>query len=107
MLKMKKRMLVAAMVLSLVAGFMVQNSIAVQNVMCLKQVQVGVTSNLPAGFWQTPQVGNLVKKEIGNVGSKRTLNCGYSVYNTTVFIMHPFPDGVKVCKPDVHGFVCN
>jgi len=101
-----RRMRGIAMVLSLVAGFMVQSSFAEQHVMCLKQIQVDVTSKLPEGFWQTPQVGNLVKKQIGNIGGKQTLMCGYKVYNTTVFIMHDVPAGTTGCRPDAHGFVC-
>ena len=94
------------MAVLLVAGFMVQSSFAEQHVMCLKQIQVEVTSKLPDGFWQTPQVGNLVNKKMENIGGKQTLMCGYKVSNATVFIMHALPEGTKGCKPDMHGFVC-
>jgi hypothetical protein len=94
------------MVALLVAGSMVQSASAEQHVMCLKQIQVDVTSKLPDGFWQTPQVGNLINKKMENIGGKMTLMCGYRVYNTTVFIMHAVPEGTKACKPDMHGFVC-
>ena len=101
-----RMVLSAVVVLLLVAVFMVQSSFAEQHVMCLKQVQVDITSKLPDGFWQTPQVGNLVKKQLGNIGGKQTLMCGYKVYNSIAFIMHEMPAGTQSCKADVHGFVC-
>ena len=101
-----KAAVVFGMAAVLVAGFLAGGASAEQHVMCLKQVKAEVTSQLPEGFWQTPQTGNLVKKQIGNIGGKPTLMCGYKVYNTTVFIMHDMPAGAGSCRPDPHGFVC-
>jgi uncharacterized membrane protein len=102
-----KRMLAVAVVLLLVAGFMVQVSHADQHVICpMTQVQAGITSPLPVGWSQTPQAGPLVKTQVGNIGGQKMLMCGYKVYNTTAFLMRPFPEAFKVCRPAKDGFMC-
>jgi len=107
---MKKRMpwmLAVAAVVVLVAGFMIQVSYAEQHVICpMNQAQAQITSPLPAGWTQTPQVGPLVKTQVGNIGGQRTLMCGYKVYNTTAFLMRPFPQAFNVCRPVKDGFMC-
>ncbi len=106
MMKIRRMMVGVATTAVMVAGFMIPAAFAEQHVMCLKQIRAEVTTQLPGGWWQTPQVGSLVKKQIGNIGGKQTLMCGYAAYNTVLFIMHEFPAGVKECRPDSEGFVC-
>jgi len=102
-----RRMIVAAAILLFVAGFMVEVSFAEQHVTCpMPQVQAQITSQLPAGWSQTPQTGPLVKTQVGNIGGQKTLMCGYKVYNTTAFLMRPFPEAFKVCRSVKDGFMC-
>ena len=69
------------------------------------KVRTEITTRLPSGWWQTPQVGNLVGTRIAKVGGKRTLICEYWAYGDKVSVMRLKPAG-KSCSPTSTGFRC-
>ncbi len=79
---------------------------AAQRIECpLTQARTEITSALPSGWWQTPQVGSLEETKIQNIGGTPTLMCGYWAYGQTVYIMHEAPSGAE-CSADSSGFTC-
>jgi hypothetical protein len=82
-------------------------SFAEQYVSCPHgEVRAEITSQLPAGWYQTPQEGKFVRSQVGNIGGTKTLMCGYRLYGTTVFLMRPFPENFSACTPFKSGFQC-
>jgi len=72
-----------------------------------QEVRAEITTPLSEGWWNTPQVGKLNRTQIENIGGSPTLKCGYRTYNTVVYIMHKFPEGIADCKEAKGGFVCH
>jgi hypothetical protein len=73
----------------------------------LQQARTEITSNLPQGWWNTPQLGPLEDVRVETVGGKPTLMCGYWAYNTHVFVMRRVPQGISYCEPNGAGFICS
>lgn len=99
-----KRLSLAAIVLGPLFGTGAQAA-AVRIDCPLNQARTEITSPLPSGWWQTPQVGNLQETKVGQVGGKDTLMCGYWAYGKTVYIMKHAPSGAN-CAADATGFSC-
>lgn len=71
----------------------------------LQEVRTEITSSLPAGWWQTPQVGRLTDIKLANIGGKPTLMCGYQAYGDTAYILREAPEGAT-CETTGTGFFC-
>lgn len=71
----------------------------------LDQARTEITSPLPSGWWQTPQMGRLQETRIDNIGGDRTLMCGYWAFGKTVYIMQKAPASMS-CNKDARGFTC-
>jgi len=72
-----------------------------------EQVQTEITTPLPEGWWNTPQIGNLVRTRVDTIGGDLTLMCGYEAYKCVVYIMMKSPAGTTACKVTGKGkFVC-
>ena len=69
------------------------------------KLRTEVVSDLPRGWWQTPQVGNLVDTRIQNIGGRDTLVCAYRGYGGTVSVMREAPAGSR-CRARTDGFSC-
>ncbi|HGZ70824.1 MAG TPA: hypothetical protein ENK74_05450 [Nitratifractor sp.] len=61
------------------------------------KVRTAITTPLPAGWWQTPQVGSLQRAEVKNLAGKPTIFCKYLAYGTEVSVMKRVPRGY-VCR---------
>jgi hypothetical protein len=73
----------------------------------LGQVQTEITTPLPEGWWNTPQIGNLVRTRVDMIGGELTLMCGYEAYKSVAYIMMRPPAGTTTCKVVGKGsFVC-
>lgn len=72
----------------------------------VKQVRAEITTNLPAQWWQTPQVGSLVNTSVRNIGGKMTLVCSYRAYGNSVSVMREMPANMHSCSPVTGGFRC-
>ena len=70
------------------------------------RVRTEIVTDLPAPWWQTPQVGNVVGTDIRTIGGDRTLVCSYRAYGTRVSVMRKFPRRAKSCRAIRGGFVC-
>jgi hypothetical protein len=69
------------------------------NVFCpIEQARTEMVSRLPEGWWQTPQLGNLVSLGVQNIGGEPTLVCRYSAYGAQVSVMRRFPEGKTDCR---------
>lgn len=71
----------------------------------LQKVRTEITSPLPSGWWQTPQVGSLQETRIANIRGDKTLMCGYWAFEKTVYIMQKAPASMQ-CRKDARGFDC-
>ncbi len=71
----------------------------------VNQVRTEITTPLPSGWWQTPQVGNLQDTRITEMGGDTVLMCGYWAYGETVYIMKKAPTDTN-CTADATGFNC-
>lgn len=71
-----------------------------------EQLEAGVTTPLPGGWWSTPQMGQLKNTEVTAVAGKKRLVCNYRVFAALVPIMSEIPKGYSVCKPAPGGFSC-
>ena len=93
---------------ALLASSMTPNAIAAPTVInCpVDQFRTEVTTPLPTGWWQTPQVGNLVDTRVTNVGGTPTLICDYWAYGDKVAVMRKAPAG-KTCRARSGGFRCD
>ena len=78
------------------------------NVFCpIEQARTEMVSRLPEGWWQTPQLGNLVSVGIQNIGGEQTMVCRYSAYGTQVSVMRRFPEGRRDCRvTGTNRFTC-
>ena len=64
------------------------------NIYCPKQkVRTEITTPLPSGWWQTPQVGSLLNTEVKNLAGKPTIFCKYWAYGRKVSVMKKVPRG--------------
>lgn len=74
----------------------------------VKEVRTEITTPLPVDWWQTPQIGELQKVTIENIGGAPTLVCKYWAYGINVGVMRRFPEGTRECKPNSQkdGFIC-
>lgn len=72
----------------------------------VNKVRTEITTPLPPGWWQTPQVGHLQGTRIANIGGKQTLVCKYRAYGTTVSVMIEKPGWATKCRGDKTGFNC-
>jgi hypothetical protein len=71
-------------------------------------LDTAVTTDLPTGWWATPQVGGpLVGTEIMEVAGRQTLVCRYRGYNTAIPVMREIPAGFAACSPVNNGFRCS
>lgn len=71
----------------------------------LQQIETKVKTALPAGWWDTPQVGKLQNTQIMNIGGKQTLQCFYWAYDKSIPLMKLAPEG-KTCSAVQGGFSC-
>jgi hypothetical protein len=71
----------------------------------LESIRVEITTPLPASWWNTPQVGNLVNVRLDNIVGK-ALVCEYSIYGLKWPVMRYFPQGTTNCSPAKTGFSC-
>jgi len=69
------------------------------------QVQTRIVTPLPAGWWETPQIGNVANTKIADIGGKPTLMCGYNAFGTVVYTMKEAPVGTE-CVAESNGFTC-
>jgi hypothetical protein len=78
------------------------------NVYCpIDQARTEMVSSLPDGWWQTPQLGNLVSLGIQNIGGEQTMVCRYRAYGTQVSVMRRFPEGRSDCRvTGTNRFTC-
>lgn len=77
-----------------------------QRIECpLDRVRTEITSSLPSGWWQTPQVGRLTDVKTDEIGGKPTLMCGYGAFGTTVYVMREAPRRHR-CSVRGAGFDC-
>ena len=78
------------------------------NVFCpIDQARTEMVSRLPEGWWQTPQLGNLVSLGVQNIGGEPTMVCRYSAYGTQVSVMRRFPEGRSDCRvTGTNRFTC-
>lgn len=59
------------------------------------------------GAWQTPRDrGELVDTRVAERRSGRTLECGYALFRTTLYLRQAFPQQAVACEPQPNGFVC-
>lgn len=73
----------------------------------LKQAKTEVTSPLPSGWWQTPQITSLKNTSVKTLGGKTTLFCWYPTYgNGLASIQRVAPKGKK-CTAQQGGFRCD
>ncbi|MEE9455514.1 MAG: hypothetical protein V3V13_14205 [Paracoccaceae bacterium] len=86
-------------------GGTVAHAAAVRIECPLDKARTEITSPLPSGWWQTPQVGRLQETKLGNVGGDATLMCGYWAYGQSVFVLMKAPVGMD-CTADATGFSC-
>ena len=70
------------------------------------KVRTEITTPLPSGWWQTPQVGSLTGTRIGSVGGKTTFFCEYWAYGDKVSVMREAPAGMT-CQAISNGFRCD
>jgi hypothetical protein len=70
------------------------------------QLEAGVTTPLPQGWWATPQQGGLINTEVALIAGKQRLVCNYQVFGTKVPVMSAMPPGLTSCKPTNGGFSC-
>jgi len=88
------------------ASYATSASAAAQRIQCpLSSVRAEITTPMPSGWWNTPNIGNLTGTRIANIGGTPTLMCGYSVFGTLVYVMHQAPAGAT-CSNDPRGFTC-
>lgn len=71
----------------------------------IQQARTEMVTPLPAGWWQTPQVGNLTGTRIETIGGHQTLVCLYRAYDTNVSVMLRQPPRTR-CTPQRGGFAC-
>ena len=77
------------------------------NIYCPKQkIRTEITTPLPSGWWQTPQVGSLLETEVKNLAGKPTIFCKYWAYGTKVSIMKRAPRGY-ICHAVNKHVQCN
>lgn len=103
MFRFLSRILLVATVSVMFAG--VAQAAAVEIDCPLQQARTEITSNLPDGWWQTPQVGRLTETKLANIGGDPVLMCGYQAYGDTVFILRKAPEGAT-CETTATGFFC-
>lgn len=72
----------------------------------VQQLEAGVTTQLPAGWWATPTQGPLINTEVMAIGGKKRLVCNYRLFDASVPIMSAMPKGYSVCKAATGGFQC-
>ncbi len=70
------------------------------------QVRTEITTDLPDGWWQTPQRGSLQNTRVADVGGEPTLICEYWAYGTTVSVMRRPPERQPICTAQEGGFDC-
>jgi hypothetical protein len=103
---MKKHLPILGSLALLVAGLPMSAVAAPQFIKCpVEKVRTEITTPLPSGWWQTPQVGSLTGTRIGTVGGQKTLMCDYWAYGDSVAVMHKAPAG-KTCRAVSGGFRC-
>jgi hypothetical protein len=69
----------------------------------LTEVRVEITTPLPSGWWNTPQIRRLQSTRIDPVGGKPTLVCNYG--EAAALVMRLPPPGM-VCHSVLDGFIC-
>ena len=69
------------------------------------KVRTEVTTPLPAGWWQTPQVGSLLGVEVKNLQGNQTIFCKYWAYGRHVSVMHKAPVGYR-CRASGKKAIC-
>jgi len=92
-----------ALGLATLAGFAAPTSAKAQSISCpLEQIRLEVTTRLPSGWWNTPQVNVLQNTRVITLGGKKTLQCDYGSAGR---IMHLAPVG-RTCTAVSGGFSC-
>lgn len=71
----------------------------------VNKLRTEVVSDLPASWWQTPQIGELEDTRIQHIGGEATLVCAYRGYGGTVSVMRLPPEGAT-CEARRDGFSC-
>lgn len=104
---MKKHIPILGSLALLVTSLPMSASAASQFIKCpVEKVRTEITTSLPSGWWQTPQVGSLTGTRIATVGGKKTLMCDYWAYGDKVSVMRKAPAG-KTCRSVSGGFRCD
>jgi hypothetical protein len=89
--------------LATLAGFTAPSSAQAQSISCpLEKIRLEVTTRLPSGWWNTPQVNVLQNTRVITLGGKKTLQCDYGSAGR---IMHLAPAG-RTCAAVSGGFNC-
>lgn len=73
----------------------------------LEELRTEVVSELPQGWWQTPQIGRLEGTYVQRIGGKNTLVCAYRAYGATASVMRLPPEGRPGCQAVENGFYCD
>ncbi len=71
------------------------------------EARTEVTTSLPEGWWNTPQIGELHRVNVQTIGGNRTLVCEYRAHGGSVSIMRAFPRGARDCSVEGNGFRCH
>jgi hypothetical protein len=71
------------------------------------QLDVRVTTNLPADWWATPQRGALLGTEIRRIGGVETLVCNYRAFGASAGVMREAPAALPFCTAVPTGFRCS
>jgi len=89
--------------LATLASFAVPSSAQAQSISCpLERIRLEVTTRLPSGWWNTPQVNVLQNTRVITLGGKKTLQCDYGSAGR---IMKLAPAG-RNCTAVRSGFSC-
>jgi hypothetical protein len=71
----------------------------------LPRLDSAVVSNLPDGWWATPQQGELLSTQVQVVGGQATLVCRYAGFGGKIGVMREAPANTA-CTPTPKGFTC-
>lgn len=68
------------------------------------EVDAGVLTPLPEGWWNTPQLGRIAGAEVRQVGGEPVLTCRYRANGNEITVMRHPPKDAPSCRPRLSGF---
>jgi len=68
------------------------------------EVDAGILSPLPEGWWSTPQLGRITGAEVRQVGGEPVLACLYQANGNEIAVMRRPPQDATLCRPRLSGF---